>query len=86
MGSKSDKMDWLRYELTKRTAVLLDFVQIKVIGTIFGECLNYKSVLRISIWPLEVPFFGGQRHFCTFGKVTFFGPQKIALRVAESKF
>ena len=27
------------------------------IGTIFGECLNYKSGLRILIWPLEVPFF-----------------------------
>ena len=24
---------------------------------IFGECLNYKSGLRILIWPLEVPFF-----------------------------
>ena len=28
-----------------------------VIGTIFGECLIYKSGLRILIWPLEVPFF-----------------------------
>ena len=30
---------------------------MKVIGTIFGECLNFKSGLRILIWPLEVPFF-----------------------------
>ena len=31
--------------------------QIKAIGTIFGECSNYKSGLRILIWSLEVPFF-----------------------------
>ena len=30
---------------------------MKAIGIIFGECLNYKSGLRILIWPLEVPFF-----------------------------
>ena len=30
---------------------------IKVIGTTFGECLNYKSGLRILILPPEVPFF-----------------------------
>ena len=29
----------------------------KVIGTIFGECLNYTCGLKILIWPLEVPFF-----------------------------
>ena len=25
--------------------------------TKFGECLNYKSALKILIWPLEVPVF-----------------------------
>ena len=36
-------------------------------GTIFGECSNYKSGLRILIWPLEVPFFFGPK-MGTFGK------------------
>ena len=35
--------------------------RIKVIGAIFWECLNYKSGLRILIWPLKVPFFWSQR-------------------------
>ena len=59
--------------------------QIKVIETIFGECLNYKSGLRILIWPLEVPFFWSQR-LALLAKVTVFGPKKMALRVAKSKF
>ena len=38
--------------------------QIKAIGTIFGECSNYKSGLRILIWPLEVPFLWSESgHF-----------------------
>ena len=37
VGSKSDKMDWLRYELTKRTAVLLDFVQMRVGGSALSK-------------------------------------------------
>ena len=49
------------------------------------ECLNYKSGLRILIWPLEVPFFWSQR-WALLAKVTVFGPQKMALRVAKSKF
>ena len=56
-----------------------------VTGIIFGECLNYKSGLRILIWPLEVPFFWSQR-WALLAKVTIFGPQKMALRVAKSKF
>ena len=32
--------------------------EIKAVTAIFGECLNYKSVLRILIMPPEVPFFG----------------------------
>ena len=27
--------------------------EIKVMGTIFGECLNYKSDLEILIWPIK---------------------------------
>ena len=50
----------------------------KVIGTIFGECLNYKSGLRILIWPLEVPFFWSQR-LALLAKVAVFGPKKMAL-------
>ena len=51
--------------------------QNKVIGAIFGECLNYKSK-RILIWPLEVPFFWSQR-WALLAKVTVFGLQKMAL-------
>ena len=51
----------------------------------FGECLNYKSGLRILILPPEVPFFGSQR-WALLAKVTVFGPQKMALLVAKSKF
>ena len=49
------------------------------------ECLNYKSGLRILIWPLEVPFFWSQR-LALLAKVAIFGPKKMALRVAKSKF
>ena len=40
----------------------------------FGECLNYKSGLRILIWPLEVPFFWSQR-LALLAKVAVFGPK-----------
>ena len=46
----------------------------KLVEAIFGECLNYKSGLRILIWPLEVPFFWSQR-WPLLAKVTVFGPQ-----------
>ena len=49
------------------------------------QCLKYKSGLRILIWPLEVPFFWSQR-WALSAKVTIFGPKKMALRVAKSKF
>ena len=29
---------------------------MKAYSAVFGKCLNYKSGLRILIWPLEVPF------------------------------
>ena len=45
---------------------------------IFGECLNYKSGLRILILPPEVPFFWSQK-WALLAKVTVFGPQKMAL-------
>ena len=61
------------------------FNQIKVIGTIFGECLNHKSGLRILIWPLEVPFFV-VRKWSLLPKVPLFETKKIALSVAKSKF
>ena len=60
------------------------FLQVST-GTIFGECLNYKSGLRILIWPLEVPFLWSQR-LALLAKVAVFGPKKMALRVAKSKF
>ena len=56
-----------------------------MLEAIFGECLNYKSGLRILIGALEVPFFGSQR-WALLAKVTVFGPQKMALLVAKSKF
>ena len=49
--------------------------QIKAIGTIFGECSNYKSGLRILIWPLEVPFFLVPKR-PLLAKVPIFGPKK----------
>ena len=52
--------------------------------TIFGECLNYKSGLRILIWPLEVPFFL-VRKWAFLAKMPIFGPKKMTLRVAKSK-
>ena len=36
-------------------------MEIKVLTAIFGECLNYKSGLRILILPPEVPFFWSQK-------------------------
>ena len=54
-------------------------------GTIFGECLNYKSGLRILIWPLEVPFFFVRKR-PLLPKVPIFETKKMALRVAKSKF
>ena len=47
---------------------------------IFGECLNYKSGLRILIFPPKVPFFCSQR-WALLAKVTVFGPQKKALLI-----
>ena len=57
----------------------------KAIGTLFGECLNYKSGLRILIWPLEVPFFLVRKR-PLLPKVPIFETTKMALRVAKSKF
>ena len=53
--------------------------EIKVIGAIFGECLNYKSGLRILIWPPKVPFFGlKDGHFLwIFGLILAVFPCKI---------
>ena len=59
--------------------------QIKAIGTIFGECSNYKSGLRILIWSLEVPFFWVRKR-PLLPKVPIFETKKMALRVAKSKF
>ena len=39
----------------------------------------------ILIWTLDVPFFWSQR-LALLAKVTDFGPQKMALPVAKSKF
>ena len=57
----------------------------KAVTAIFGECLSYKSGLRILIMPPEVPFFWSQK-WALLAKVTVFGPQKMALLVAKSKF
>ena len=64
-----------------------DFLKpsLKAFTAIFGECLNYKSGLRILIWPLEVPFFWSQS-WALLAKVTIFGPQKMALRRAKTTF
>ena len=62
-----------------------NFYEIKALSAIFGECLNCKSGLRILILPPEVPFFWSQR-WALLAKVTVFGPQKMALLVAKSKF
>ena len=48
-------------------------------------CLNYKSGLRILIWPLEVPFFVVRKQ-SLLPKVPIFETKKMALRVAKSKF
>ena len=58
---------------------------IKSLQAIFRKWLNFKSGLRILIWPLEVQFFRSQR-WALLAKVTVFGPQKMAFRVAKSKF
>ena len=58
--------------------------EIKVLEAIFGVCLNYKSDLRILIWPLEVPFFWSQR-WALLAKVTVFGPQKERSRKEQEK-
>ena len=46
---------------------------------------NEFQALRILIWPLEVPFLWSQR-LALLAKVAVFGPKKMALRVAKSKF
>ena len=38
---------------SKRRKNLADDTPLRIVG----ECLNYKSGLRILIWLLEVPFF-----------------------------
>ena len=53
--------------------------EINVVGTIFGESLNYKSGLRILIWPLEVPFFWSQR-LALLAKVAVFGQNIYFIR------
>ena len=35
-------------------------VKTEAVEAIFGECLNYKSGLRILISPMKVPFFWSQ--------------------------
>ena len=60
------------------------FHEIKAV-TKFGECLNYKSGLRILIWAPEVPFFVVQKQ-ALLQKVPIFETKKRALRVAKSKF
>ena len=47
--------------------------------------LLYKSGLRILIRQIKVPFFWSQR-WALLAKLTVFGPQKMALPVAKSKF
>ena len=56
-----------------------------MLEAIFGECLNYKSGLRILIGALEVPFFVVQKQ-ALLPKVPIFETQKMALLVATSKF
>ena len=51
---------------------------------IFGECLNYKSGLRILILPTEVPFFRSQR-WALSAKVTVFGPQNNGTSAGKIK-
>ena len=51
----------------------------KAIGTLFGECLNYKSGLRILIWPLEVPFF-----WVTFAQKCPFSDQKTGPQIFQN--
>ena len=58
------------------------FTKIKVIGAIFWECLNYKSGLRILIWPLEVPFFV-VRKWSLLPKVTIFLWQTLGYKDVE---
>ena len=49
--------------------------ETEAVEAIFGECLNYKSDLRILIFPLKVPFSGiKDGHF--WRKLTVFGPRK----------
>ena len=52
---------------------------------ICGNCLNYKSGLRILILPPEVPFFWSQK-WALLAKVAVYGPQKMALLVAKSTY
>ena len=57
----------------------------KAFTAIFGKCLNYKSGLRILIWPPEVPFFVVRKQ-SLLPKVPIFETKKMALLVAKSKF
>ena len=50
-----------------------------MLEAIFGECLNYKSGLRILIGAPEVPFFVVQKQ-ALLPKVPIFETQKMALR------
>ena len=48
-------------------------------------CLEVAIDPPIFKWPSEVPFFWSQR-WALLAKVPVFGPQKMALLVAKSKF
>ena len=70
MISKTES-GWVGYRKKYRVAGRVRVPAGHCIGTIFGECSNYKSGLRILIWPLEVPFF-----LVTFGQKCPFSDQK----------
>ena len=53
----------------------------KLLEAIFGECLNYKSDLRILIGAPEVPFFVVRKQ-ALFPKVPIFETKKMALLMA----
>ena len=49
------------------------------------EKVRPSRKIRILIWLIKVPFFWSHR-WALLAKVTVFGPQKMALPVAKSKF
>ena len=63
----------LRYGLNRAQKWYIH--ETEAVEAIFGECFNYKSDLRILIFPLKVPFSGiKDGHF--WRKLTVFGPRK----------